>query len=308
MRTILVTGANGFIGGYLCRHLVEAGYHVRGTVRRTTAGESDKVEYRSSGEIHGTTVWDSLLQGVDAVVHTAAMRGSKGTLEEFRRVNGAGTERLAREAAAAGARRFVFLSTLGVRAVETGRSDQVCSRFSPYQLSKWETERALMQVASETGLEIVILRPPSVYGWPLRGNFRMLHNVVARGLPLPFAGIENRRSIVYVGNLVSAIQACLTHCRAAGGLFEVSDGPAVSTQEFVRRLAAALGLSPRFFPCPRAALRAAGFLLGRAKDVESLLGSLIADEAGLRLRLNWRPPYSLDDALAETIALTRSNL
>jgi nucleoside-diphosphate-sugar epimerase len=135
----------------------------------------------------------------------------------------------------------------------------------------------------------------------------MLLNTVARGIPLPLAGIENRRSIVYVGNLVSAIQACLTHSQAAGGVFEISDGPAVSTPEFVRQLAVALGRPPRLWPCPKPLFRVAGLLLGRKKDMKSLWGSQVIDESEIQSRLGWRPLYSMDEALEETVAAMRQD-
>ncbi|MFQ5773405.1 MAG: NAD-dependent epimerase/dehydratase family protein [Kiloniellaceae bacterium] len=300
-----MTGANGFIGRHLCRHLSAQGFQVRGTVRAGTDGARQPIEYRSSGNIDEHTDWRPLLVGVDAVVHAAArvhvLRESEtDPLATFRKVNVAGTQRLARQAADARVRRFVLLSSIKAREAE--RAAPGAPGLDPYQISKWEAEVALARAARDSGMETVVLRPPLVYGPGAAANFALLVRAVARGLPLPLARVRNRRSFLYVGNLCSAIEACLTHPAAAGGVFEVSDGPPISTPDFVRRIGAALGRPARLLPCPPGLLRLAGRLLGRSATVERLTGDLVADDRELRERLGWRPPTDMAAALAETVA------
>ncbi len=312
MQTILVTGANGFIGRHLCPTLAAAGYRVRGTLRRGPEAASDGIEYRISGEVDETTAWGPLLEGVEAVVHTAARvhvvkETEPDPLTAFRRVNVAGTERLARQAVASSVRRFVLLSSVGAAVAErqaAGVSD--APEATPYQVSKWEAEQALARVADRTGLEIVVLRLPMVYGADAPGNFRLLLRAVSGGLPLPFGSIENRRSFLYVGNLASAVLACISRPVAAGRVFTLSDGEDVSTPEFTRRLAAALRRPARLFPCPVFLLRAAGRLLGRESAMEGVTGSLVVDCSEVSDWLDWRPPYGMHQALAETATAVRS--
>ncbi len=305
---VLVTGANGFVGRALCRELLGRDRRVRAVVRRTD-DPPEGCELRLVGEIGPDTDWGEALDGIDAVAHLAArvhvMRETaKDSIAAFRRTNVEGTLRLAEAAALAGVRRFVFLSS--VKALGDASPDGPLTEASaakpqdPYGASKWETEVGLARLAKETDLEIVILRPPLVYGPGVKGNFRSLIRLVDRGLPLPLGRVVNRRSLLYLGNLVDAIDRCLSHPAAAGQTYLLRDGEDLSTPDLVRRLAVALGRKALLFPVPRAVLKWAASCIGRKAEAERLLGSLTVDDGRLRWELGWQPPFTVDEGLAET--------
>ncbi len=235
-----------------------------------------------------------------ARVHILAERRAD-PLTAYRRVNTQGSENLGRQAAAAGVRRLVFLSSVAAQRAQQRIAEGKAA--SPYGQSKWEAEAALARVAEETGLEVVCLRPPMVYGPGAPGQFERLLRVLQLGLPLPIASIDNRRSVLYLGNLVDAIELALTHPAAPGGQFGLSDGTPVSTPELVRQVAAALGRPARLWPCPLSFLRLAGRLTGRTTTIESLTRSLVVDDLEIRQRLGWRPHLDLPHALAESLRI-----
>ena len=298
---ILVTGANGFIGRHLCRHLADRGFRVRGSVRSGADGVRDGIDYRSSGDIHGETDWALLLDGVTHVVHAAARvhvlnETDRKSLAAFRRVNADGTECLARQALQAGVRRFVLLST--IKADTAG--------LDPYDISKREGEAALARLADGSVMETVVLRPPLVYGPGAAANFARVVRAVARGWPLPLASVRNQRSFLYVANLCSAVETCLSHPDAAGRLMMLSDGPPLSTPAFLRFIGEALGRPARLLPCPVWLLRLGGRVLRRLYIVERLTGDLVTDDREIREQLGWRPPMDTRAALAETLAAQRT--
>ena len=221
-------------------------------------------------------------------------------LSEFRRVNVAGTEQLVLMAEKAGVRRFVFLISIGVNGSITHgqpstEADKPCPH-SPYTQSKFEAEQVILRITSETGMEVVIIRPPLVYGTGNPGNFLQLLNVIAKGWPLPFASIKNLRSFIFVENLVDAIVTCINHPKAAGQTYLVD----VSTAELIRRVAAALGRPARLFPFPPSFMRFTGKLFGKSGAVERLVGSLTIDSSKIRRELGWKPPYTMEQGLKET--------
>lgn len=304
---VLVTGANGFVGSALCEALQKEGHALRRAVR----GSGDAGSPRATvfvGDIGPETDWREALAGAACVVHLAArthvMRETVANpLEEYRRVNVAGTLALAQQAAVAGVRQLVFLSSIKVNGEATVRpltEEDAPRPEDAYGISKWEAEQALRRVAQETGLEVAILRPPLVYGHGVKGNFLRLMNIVAAGWPLPLASVHNRRSLIYVENLVDAILHCLARPEAAGQTYLVSDGEDVSTPELIRGIAAALGVRPRLLPCPVALLRLGAAALGRAGDGTRLLGSLQIDNSKIRRELGWNPPDTIAQGLAET--------
>ncbi len=311
MGYVLVTGANGFIGERLCRDLLAAGHDVRGARRAGHAGGPVGVDYKTVADIDAATDWRALLRDVDSVAHTAARvhvlrETAADPLAAFRRVNVEGSLTLARQAAAAGVKRFVFLSSIGAIPFATGATPPHQQR-QPYQQSKWEAEQALRALCDGLAMQLVVLRPPLVYGAGAPGNFGRLVRAVAKGLPLPLGGIDNRRSFIYVGNLSAAVLRCLEHPGAAGRVFSVSDGEAVSTPELARRIGDSMHRPARVFWAPPGLLALALRLSGRRETVERLFGSLVVDNSEIAARLDWRPPFSLDAGLREALASEKSD-
>lgn len=316
---ILVTGASGFVGSATCAWLVSQGQAVVGAVRQLPTRALAGVDYRIVGDLDAATDWRETLAGVDAVMHCAArvhvMRETAtDPLAAFRSANVAGTERLARQAVAAGVKRLVFISSIKVNGEETAPplpdphprgargsfgEDDAPAPQDPYGQTKWEAEAMLARVAQETGLEVAIVRPPLVYGPGVKGNLARLLSWVERGVPLPLAGIRNARSLIGIDNLASALHACLTHPAAAGRTYLVRDGEDVSTPELVRRLGHHLGKSARLFALPAPLLEGLAGLAGRRADVQRLTGSLIVDDSRIRRELGWIPPCTLDEGLAQ---------
>ena len=303
---MLVTGANGFIGRALCDVLAASRRKVRKAVRIPVPGLPDAV---TVGDIGPDTGWRAALESVSGVVHLAARthvlrETATDPLAEFRKINVSGTERLARSAAAGGVRRFVFVSSVKVNGERTGErpysEDDTPRPEDAYGVSKWEAEQALSRIAAETGLEVVVLRPPLVYGPGVKGNFLRLMNLIARGAPLPLGAIDNRRSFIFSGNLTSAITAALDAPRAAGRTYLVSDGEDVSTPDLVRGLARALGVTPRLLSLPLSPLGFAATLAGKRAEFARLTRSLQVDSSRIRRELDWRPPFTLAQGLELT--------
>lgn len=304
---ILVTGANGFIGSALAARLSRSSTGARAAVRELPAARQRGLEYVTAPSLHADADWRSALEGVTAVVHAAArvhvMRDeAPDPLAEFRRANVEGTLALARQAAAAGVGRFVFVSSIKVNGEGTPPDRPFTAADEPqpqdpYGVSKLEAERALATVARETGLEVVIVRPPLVYGPGVKANFFALLKWLDRGVPLPFGAIRNRRSLVALENLVDLLAVCAEHPAAAGQTLLVSDGEDLSTTELLRRLAAALGKRARLVPVPQPALILAARALGAGSLAQRLCGSLCVDIAPTRRLLSWSPPIGVDEGL-----------
>ncbi len=309
---ILVTSANGFVGTALCHHLVTSGVGVRGTMRRLErfCGQIDSMEYTQIGEIGPASDWSKVLKGVGVVVHLAArvhVMGDKTAdqLATFRTVNAEGTLSFARQAAEAGVRRFIYLSSVKVNGEQTLPNQLFTERDTPaprnpYSVSKYEAEEGLCTLAQQTNMEVVIIRSPLVYGPGVRANFHALLRAVARGVPLPFGAIHNRRSLVALGNLVDLIITCRDHPAAANQIFLVSDGESLSTPELIRRMARALGGPARLIPVPPAVLMTGATLLGKREVAARLCGSLEVDITKSQKMLGWTPPVSVDEGLLRT--------
>ncbi|HEX5646728.1 MAG TPA: SDR family oxidoreductase [Nitrospira sp.] len=318
---ILVTGANGFVGSALSRRLRDAGMRVRGGVRDRSnipvGGDSDGegFEWTVLNDHSSEAAADLALHGVQAVIHLAARvhimdDQAADPIREFRRVNTDWTERLARAAARRGVRRFVYMSSIKVNGEESQApftEQDAPNPQDPYGISKWEAERALAAVSSEMGLETVVVRSPLVYGPGVGGNFLQLLNALRRGIPLPFASVHNRRSLIYLGNLVDALACCAKDVRAAGQTYLVSDGEDLSTPDLIRRIGRAMGVSVRLWPIPLSLLRWTAQILGKKSMIDRLLGSLQVDSSKLRKELDWAPPYSGVQGLAETVAWFSGN-
>jgi nucleoside-diphosphate-sugar epimerase len=283
---------------------------LRGSVRQRLLNIPGSVEQALVDDLGPDTSWTHALSGIDAVVHTAArahvMRDTApDPLAEFRRVNVSGTLALARQAAAAGVKRFVFISSVKVNGegTEPGRPYRASDRpapVDPYGVSKHEAEQGLLQLAHETGMSVSIIRPVLVYGPGVKGNFLTLMRWLHKGIPLPLGAIQNRRSFVALDNLVDLIVTCLDHPAASGRIFLVSDGEDLSTTTLLQRVAAALGRTARLVPVPAMALFAVARLLGKADIAQRLCGSLQVDISSTRGLLGWAPPVGVDQALAET--------
>jgi nucleoside-diphosphate-sugar epimerase len=311
-RKVFITGASGFIGSALITRLLQEDVRLAAAVLDgEDAGHLPvEVERVIVQPLSESSDYSTALQHVDTVIHLAArvhimQDTASDPLQEFRGVNLHGTERLARQAAQAGVKRFVFISTVKVHGEETVtpyREDAQLAPLDPYGTSKAEAESALWRITTETGLEVVVVRPPLVYGPGVKANFRQLMSVVNRGVPLPFASIRNKRSLIYVGNLADALACCAIHPAAAGQTYLVSDGEDVSTPELIRLMAAALGRTARLFPFPMGLMRIAGVGVGKSSAVERLVGSLQVDSSKIRRELGWKPPFTMEHGLAETAA------
>jgi nucleoside-diphosphate-sugar epimerase len=233
------------------------------------------------------------------------------SLTEFRKVNTEGTKKLAREAVKAGVKRLIFISTIKVNGEEADipfTEDSPTQPADPYGISKWEAEKALRQIEEEDGLEVVVVRPTLVYGPGVKANFLSMMKAVYRGIPFPLASINNRRSLIYVGNLVDSLAKCVTQSAAAGQTFLVSDGDDVSTPDLIRRTASALGVTARLFPVPIPFMRLAGTLFGKSAAVNRLAGSLVVDSSKIRRELGWIPPYTMEQGLRATAAWYVKNM
>lgn len=306
-----VTGASGFVGAAVVQRLLrDRRWTVRAGVRGEPGPDLTGVDVRQ-GDLASDMNWGPSLEGVDGIIHLAGrvhvMRESAvDPLTVFRRINVAGTLHLARQAADAGVRRFVFVSSVKVNG-ESGsftETDPVAPA-DAYGISKLEAEAGLRVLAGHTGMEVVIVRPPLVYGPGVRANFQALIQAVARGIPLPLGAIHNRRSLVALDNLVDGLVTCLDHPAAANEIFFVSDGEDLSTTDLVRRLARAMDRPARLIPVPAAVLLATATLLGRGAAARRLVGTLCVNSTKAQRLLSWTPPIDVNEGLRRTVAAYR---
>ena len=303
---VLVTGASGFVGSELMRQLgALQGIQPVAGMRNPAANSADNFPTIACPELGPSADWSASFAGMDAVVHCAARAHVIGDraadpLAEFTRANTEGTLRLAGQAASAGVRRFVFVSSIGVNGAETfgaafTEADPAAPH-SPYAVSKHLAEEGLKALSARTGMEVAIVRPTLVYGKGAPGNLRRMANLVQRGLPLPFASVHNRRTLISVTNLASLLALCLTHQKAAGETFLAGDASDVSTADIISQIARSIGRPARLLPFPPAFLAAGLRLAGQGAMAQQLFGSLQVDGSKARRLLDWTPPESPDTA------------
>jgi UDP-glucose 4-epimerase len=301
---VLVTGANGFVGKRLCEVLASHRFDVVSTTRKAAPG------CVAVGDLDGHTAWGPALQGCDAVIHLAARvhvmsDGASDPLKAYREVNVEGTINLARQAVEAGVKRFVFVSSIKVNGESTGShpftAEAVPAPLDPYGQSKMEAEIALRAIGKETGLEVVIVRPPLVYGPGVKANFHNLVKLVDRGIPLPLGSASGRRSMVALDNLVDLLTRCLEHPDAPGETFLVSDGSDMTVRELVEQIAAAMEKRIVLFSVSPRIIRGAARIIGKPAVADRLFGALQVDITRTRKKLDWTPPVTPDVAIRKTV-------
>lgn len=304
---VLVTGVSGFVGQSLVEILKQRNICVVGVGRKLSASSADT--FFSVADFTNQDAWQEPLAGCDTVIHLAARvhimsECSANPLIEFHKINVDGTKCLAETAARAGIKRFVYVSSVKVNGEQTTLPYTELDKPNPqdsYGISKWEAEQVLHKISEKTGLEVVIVRSPLVYGAGVKGNFAQLIKVLTKSIPLPLATVQNMRSLIYVENLVDALILSATHSSAAGKTYLVSDAEDVSTPELLRKLGEAMGRPARLFCCPSALLRFTGRLVGKSDQIDRLLSSLQVDSSKIQRELGWLPPFSLNEGLKATI-------
>jgi nucleoside-diphosphate-sugar epimerase len=313
----LITGASGFVGSQLLSIMrcSDLAIQTRSALRLQPKKIID--DYEVVGNIGPLTDWNNTLSGIDVVIHLAARVHvmndiSSDPLTEYRLVNVQGTLNLARQAAKAGVRRFIFLSSIKVNGEETapGECFSESSKpnpIDPYGVSKYEAEEGLRKICEKTGMEYVIIRPPLIYGPGVKANYQRLVQAVKRGFPLPFGCINNKRSMLALDNLIDFIILTTSEPRAANQTFLLSDGQDLSSKELVTKIALALGLPPRILPVPIILLQVLGRMLRKSAAIGRLLGSLQIDSSKARVLLGWKPPISVDEGIARTVSPAMAN-
>ena len=307
---IFLTGATGFIGRALLKELIRRGCGVSVASRRKISDLPGEVIQFQVQDLSTETNWTQLLDGIDVVIHAAARAhvmndSTKDPITEYRKVNVEGTLNLARQAAVGKIKRFIFISSIKVNGESTlaGRAftvDEAPSPVDPYGISKWETEVGLHRLSKETGMEVVIIRAPLVYGSGVKGNLQSMMRWINRGVPLPLGAIHNKRSLVSLDNLVDLIITCIEHPAAANQTFLAGDGEDLSTTELLQRMGKALGKPVRLVPLPAGFLTLIASLLGKKDVSQRLFGSLQVDISKARELLGWEPHVSVEEGFRKT--------
>jgi nucleoside-diphosphate-sugar epimerase len=298
---VLVTGSDGFVGSHLCAALAAGGRRVVAASRRP-GGVSLPL-------LSNASAWQSALKSIDCVVHLAAhvhiMRTTRESAALFQEVNVRGSQFVAEQAAQAGVRRFVYLSTVKVNGEGGDLAYRAADTPQPadaYARSKMQAEEVLRDAARMSGMELAIIRPPLVYGPGVRANFRRLLQLVALGLPLPLRSVDNRRSLVSVWNLVNFIELCATHPRAGGGTWLVSDGEDLSTPQLLQAIARSMHKRARLFAFPPTLLKRLAQLIGMGAEMSRLCDSLLIDATPAANLLGWKPIIGVQQGLERTVA------
>lgn len=310
MKKVLITGAGGFIGSALVPVLIKKGHPVIQVFRKVPQDLKPSTEVVGIGDINSNTNWKPYLKDVDVIIHLAGRahvlrEKNSNPLEVFLEVNTRATLKLAQDAISSGVSRFIFISSIGTLGLTSGKIP--CSEKSlrkpetPYGISKKLGEEGLEKIARENELELVIVRPPFVYGPGVKGNFLTMLKWIRKDFPLPLGGIKNKRSMVGLGNLIDLLQHLVEHPKAPGRIFHPSDGEDISTSELLRRLGHSMGLKTKLFPLPKGIAFLASRILGRRGQYFSLFGTLQVDTEPERILLNRREPESLEEGLKKTV-------
>jgi len=307
---ILVTGSSGFVGSALVKRLSDNFFSIKAASRNPNPNnDSAYVHCVKNGEINGDTDWSNILNEVEVVIHVAGHAHSSGArnanaLNVYRNINTFGTLNLARQAQEKGVKRFIYISSIKVNGESTANAKPFYETDIPaprdyYGLTKYEAEQGLLELASKTNMEVVIIRPPLVYGPGVRANFLALFQLVCLGIPLPFGSIKNKRSLLYIENLTDLIQVCISHREAKNRIFLASDSQDISTSELLVKMGIALN-RPAYLFYAEPIVRAMAFLFRKSHAVDKLFGSLEVNVDFTREVLGWLPPVSLDDGLRLT--------
>jgi nucleoside-diphosphate-sugar epimerase len=321
LKSVLITGATGFIANHLIPLLIKQDWLIKTVIRSESHQLPARVNPVNVGSIDGTTDWRNILQGINTVIHLAArahilQEQAFNPEAEFFKVNTEGTANLVKQSIEAGVKHFVFISSIGAMATISNQpltENSPCQPDTPYGRSKLQAEQALINLASQSSMTWTILRPTLVYGSGNPGNMERLIKLINRGLALPFGLVNNRRSFVYVGNLVDAIATTLTHPKATNQIFLVSDGQDLSTPELIRKIAYHMRRPCNLLPVPPSLLKLVGYLGDTIQNlsqkpislntstIDRLLGSLFIDSSHIQTTLNWQPPFSIDQGLEQTL-------
>ena len=309
--TVLITGASGFVGKSLACKLSTMTRPYRCAVRDTAVSSDSETKRVSVGDINATTDWQLALNNIKVVIHLAARAhimcdSSTDPLTEYKKINTDGALNLARQAAKAGVKRFIFISTIKVNGETSSGSSAFTEKSKPfprdpYAISKWDAETGLQRIADETGMQLVIIRPPLVYGPGVKANFFKLMKLADSIMPLPFGAINNNRSMIYIGNLVDFIIHCIDHPAAANQTFLISDNNDLSLAMLIRLLRISLERPVRLLSFPSCLFRVAAILTGKTDAVDKLIGDLQIDSAKAKNLLGWTPPYSVEQGIQATV-------
>jgi len=313
MKKICITGANGFIGNTLCKSLKAPDNHIQGFVRvMDLDNNSSETEHISVGDISSKTNWKDHLNGFDCIIHCAGLTNQMSSIKDinvYNLVNKEGTKRLAEQAVEAGVKKLVFLSSLKVNGEITDHTSTKQKFFysdapnpqDPYAISKLQAEKVLWKISSRTGLEIVVVRLPLVYGYGAKGNLERLIKIVKSGIPLPLSLVKNQRSMIGIDNLVDLLIQCIDHPEASGKTFLASDGEDLSTPELIKLIASSMGRKANLFPFPISMLKFLGSVFGKSEEINRLVGSLRIDNSYTKEILNWTPPISVEEGIRRMV-------
>ncbi len=313
MKKICVTGANGFIGKSLCKALISSGKSVQGLVRNLDPNlDSSEINFLPVGNIESNKNWKDYLFGQECIIHCAGKTHSmkeNNTLDEYLLINKEFTQLLANQAIEVGVKRFIFLSSIKVNGESTNEANDI-KKFTNndipkpidyYAISKFEAEKSLWQIASNSGLEVVVVRIPLVYGYNVRGNLESLMKLIKLKVPLPFSLVNNQRSLIGIDNLVDLLVRCVDHPEAKDKTFLVSDGEDLSTPNLIKYIASAMGHSTRMFPFPVSLLRIISYLIKRQNEMSRLIGHLQIDCEYTKKTLNWSPPVGTKEGIRRMV-------